>query len=124
MCGEGITAHVLLGAVRMPNATENGKQTRVGNSGVHKPLPEVLYLISFVGVLGGGSNNIGTLARIDFVERVREAPVKRQDARGKLSASGRHRTTTSKHRATYITGEHVERGVGNRTASAVASTVG
>jgi len=49
------------------------KQTRVGNSGIRKPLAEVSYFISFVGVFGG-SNNIGTLAGINFVECIRGAP--------------------------------------------------
>jgi len=85
-------AHAALAFVplRMPgiNAIGNGIQTRVGNSGVNKPLPEVLHFVSFVGVFGTGSNEIGTSAGINFVERIRKAPVKRQDARGELSASG------------------------------------
>ena len=106
-------AHAALFAVRMPkvNVTGNGRQTRVGNSGVHEPLPEVIYLISLIGVFGAGTNDIGTLAGVNFVKRVREAPVKRQDACGMLSTSGRQRTTTCKYCETYVAGEHAERGM-------------
>jgi hypothetical protein len=87
------------------------RRTR-GDSGVHAPPYQVLCLILVVEVFGAGRscqvNEVGTIARIDFVERVWEGSAKRQDTCGRSSAGGRQMATTGECRGTCVTGEHVE----------------